>query len=166
MFKWLVFLVLAIPLFACSATASTPAAPEIDYDQLIYDSCVERLPDAVTVEYATEAGEPDHYLIDLNEFVLCGDYVSDFRMKDLAAVTKITYTSDFTVITPDGEVIESPLESSITWEVYESDGMHYSTLDTYSIDGLTGFSKIELPECGAPYVGIPGTLVIFRCEPK
>lgn len=163
-------LVIFILAYGCTPHHAEPDPYdlELELDRMIYDNCVTKLPDAVTVEYAANSGEPDHYTIDLGEFVLCGDYVSDFTMKDLNALTKITYTSSFTVITPDGETIESPLESSVSWKVYDPTGTYFSYYveETYSITGLTGYSKIDLPACGDPLVGTPGTLTIFRCDPK
>lgn len=161
-----VFAVLvALVIFrACSnSAANTPKEEALDVDSLIYQSCVESLPNAISVEH----GDPDKYTINLDEFTLCGDLLSEFSLNDSEAITRIFSSSEFTVILPDGSVVYSSLESTVTNEVYDLDGFsHLEVHETHVINGLTGWTKVEMPECGAPIVGVPGALTIFRCDPK
>ena len=127
-------------------------------DQLIYNSCNRDLRTAVVENNG-------HYVMDLDAIIFCKDHISDFQMKDLHATTKLFYTREFSVITPDGVRIDAPLESSYTMTTEEEPGIfYYSVYETYAIDGLTGYDHIVIADCDQPLTGTIGALTIASCD--
>lgn len=127
-------------------------------DQLFYQSCVDGLKSSVTQEQG-------YAKININEWLLCKNLVTEITMKDVNSSTTLVYNGPFSVVMPNGTLVKARLASSIKSEVQDGSGYyHYEFAKTYEIDNLTGFKHIAIGECNSSWTGSEGYLTIYSCN--